>query len=272
VVAAVLASGGWTAWKAVGAELSVWTDPRPAVAVDQAEGPLAGRMLLLEPGTGEVAYQLLGREVGDVVRSLPAPAQSRPQDPGVARAVALLFEQGSSPEAPQPAAALAAQGIGFVGVRAADTDPSIRTLDAVAGLSRLGVHDGVAFWRVLDGGDAARAPSRARLEGRGAPAPVDVTGDHGRTVTTVPAGAAYRLVVAEPAAWAGHARVTLDGRELTAAGDATQPTYALPAGGGTLAIDLPPTHERWRWAQLALLAGLAFLAVPLGGRARRNLP
>lgn len=274
VVAAVVASGGWTAWKAMGAELSAWSDPRPAVAVDQAEGVLANRMLLLQTTGGQVRYQLLGREVSDVARDLPTAAGLRPSHPGLPGAVSLLFEQGGSPEASQPAAALAAQGVGFVGLRADETDPAIRTLDAIAGLSRLGAHDGVLFWRVVaaDAGaaDDASSASRARVVSARGEAPVDVTGDHGRTVAQVAPAAGASLVLAEPAEWAGHARVTLDGRVLRAAKGAAQPTYALPADGGRLVIEVAPTHQLWRWAQLGLLAAVAFLALPLGGRTRRS--
>jgi hypothetical protein len=274
VVAAVVASGGWTAWKAMGAELSAWSDPRPAVAVDQAEGVLANRMLLLQTTGGQVRYQLLGREVSDVARDLPTAAGLRPSHPGLPDAVSLLFEQGGSPEASQPAAALAAQGVGFVGLRADETDPAIRTLDAIAGLSRLGAHDGVLFWRVVaaDAGaaDDASSASRARVVSARGEAPVDVTGDHGRTVAQVAPAAGASLVLAEPAEWAGHARVTLDGRVLRAAEGAAQPTYALPADGGRLVIEVAPTHQLWRWAQLGLLAAVAFLALPLGGRTRRS--
>ena len=202
VAAAVLASAGWTAWRAVGSELSAWSDPRPAVAVDQAEGDPSNRMLLLETAGEQVHYRLLGREVSDVARSLPMTSEARPADSGLATAVGLIFEQGGSPDGPKPGPALAAQGVGFVGLRAEQTDPAIRTLDAVAGLSRLGEHQGVLFWRVLpaDGvADAVVAPSRARIVSTGGVQTVPVSGDHGRLSAEVTAGRGARLVMAEPA-------------------------------------------------------------------------
>lgn len=273
VAAAVLASAGWTAWRAVGSELSAWSDPRPAVAIDQAEGDPSNRMLLLETAGEQVHYRLLGREVSDVARSLPMTSEARPADSGLATAVGLIFEEGGSPDGPKPGPALAAQGVGFVGLRAEQTDPAIRTLDSVAGLSRLGEHQGVLFWRVLpaDGAaDAVVAPSRARILSAGGVQTVPVSGDHGRLSAEVTAGRGARLVMAEPAAWAGQARVTFNGETLTASPAARQPTYALPQSRGHLMVEVLPTYPLWRWAQLALLAAIAFLALPLGGRASRS--
>ena len=97
-----------------------------------------------------------------------------------------------------------------------------------------------------------------------------VSGDHGRLSAEVTAGRGARLVMAEPAAWAGHARVTFNGETLRARPAARQPTYALPQSRGHLVVEVLPTYPLWRWAQLALLAAIAFLALPLGGRASRS--
>ena len=110
VVLAVVASTGWTAWKAVGTDLSAWSDPRPAVAIDQAEGPLSNRMLLLETDGQQVRYGLLGREVSDVARDLPLTAAQLPERSALAEAVGRLFEQGGDPDAAEPAAVLADAG------------------------------------------------------------------------------------------------------------------------------------------------------------------
>jgi hypothetical protein len=273
VVVAVLASTGWTAWKAVGTELSAWVDPRPAVAVDQAEGTLSNRMLLLEPDDGQVRYQLLGREVSGVTRDLPLTAAQLPDRTGLAQAVGRLFEQGGSPDSPEPAAALSDHAVGFVGLRAEDTDPTIRALDATAGLSRLGEHHGVMFWRVLPerAAEGTLAPSRARLvDAKGVTREVEVTGDHGRTATSLSPARGATLVVAEPAEWAEQARVTYDGEVLRADPAAAQPTYALPAEPGRLVVEVLPTHPLWRWAQLGLLVAVAFVALPVGGRRTRS--
>ena len=97
-----------------------------------------------------------------------------------------------------------------------------------------------------------------------------MTGSHGRTTAPVAPATNASLVLAEPAEWARHARVSVDGQVLRARPGTAQPTYVLPPTGGTLAIEVLPTHQTWRWAQLALLAAVAFLALPLGGRTKRS--
>jgi GT2 family glycosyltransferase len=272
LVGAVLVSAGWLTWRTVGDELHAWADPRPAVAVDQAESGIGNRMLLLTPEGESLTYELLGREVGDVARTLPAATASRPSAAALAASVSALFEQGAAPGALTPAADLADQAVGFVGLRAEPTDPRIRALDATAGLSRLGEHDGVLFWRVLPGGggasDDAVAPSRARLVTRTSEQALPVSGSHSQldVKSVVPQGAS--LVLAEPDEWVRHARVTVDGRVLAPSGDS--PAYALPAGPATISVDVLPTSSTWRYAQGLLLLVVLFMAVPFGNRSSRR--
>jgi GT2 family glycosyltransferase len=272
LISAVVVSAGWLTWRTVGDELHAWADPRPAVAVDQAESGIGNRMLLLTPEGDALTYQLLGREVGDVARTLPEPATSRPSAAALAASVGALFEQGAAPGALTPAADLSHQAVGFVGLRAEPTDPRIRSLDATAGLSRLGEHDGVMFWRVLPGGggsaDDAVAPSRARLVTRTSEQALPVSGSHSRldVKAVVPQGAS--LILAEPDGWVRHARVTVDGRVLAPSGDAA--AYTLPAGPATISVAVLPTSSTWRYAQGLLLLVLLFLAVPFGNRSSRR--
>jgi len=65
--------------------------------------------------------------------------------------------------------------------------------------------------------------------------------------------------------------VTVDGRRLGAQPGSGTPSYVLPAGGGRLVVDLPPSTEAWFLAQLGLLAVVLFLAVPFGTRRSRRL-
>jgi hypothetical protein len=78
-----------------------------------------------------------------------------------------------------------------------------------------------------------------------------------------------RLVVAEPARWADHARVTFAGRELAVVRGGDQPSYVLPQGAGRLTVTLVPTQPWWRWWQLGLLLVVLFLAVPFGSSRSR---
>ena len=251
LVAAVLVSGGWLTWRSVGDQLKAWEDPRPAVAVDQAESGIGNRMLLLSPEGDGLTYQLLGREVSDVARSLPTPAAQRPSSATLAASISSLFAQGAAPAAVSPAAELSDQAIGFVGLRTDLTDPRIRALDATAGLSRLGEHDGVTFWRVLPGGggtaDDAVAPSRARLVTKTSDQAVPVSGSHStlEVKSVVPQGAS--LVLAETSQWVRHARVTVDGQVLAPSGEGA--AYALPAGPATISVEVLPSSSTWRYAQ-----------------------
>jgi hypothetical protein len=272
LVASVLVSGAWLTWRTVGAELSDWRDPRPAVAVDQAESGIGNRMLLLTPEGEGLTYQLLGSEVGDVARSLPTPAADRPSSAALAASVGALFEQGAAPGALTPAADMSDQAIGFVGLRVEATDPRLRALDATAGLSRLGEHDGVTFWRVLPGGggtaDDAVAPSRARLVAKTSEQALPVAGSHARIDVKAVVPKAASLVLAEPDAWVRHAKVMVDGQIVAPSGAGA--AYPLPAGPATITVDVLPTNATWRYAQGILLLLVVFLAVPFGNRSSRR--
>jgi hypothetical protein len=272
VVVAVFGALAWTSANTLGNTLHAWSDPRPAVAVDQADGTLANRMVLLDPEGDGLAYRLLGREVGDVARSVPAVDEPLPDSDAVGSAIGGLFEQGAAPGELHPARDLAHLAVGFVGLRADPSNPRIRTLDATAGLSRLGEHDGYLFWRVLPGGgdpgNDAVAPSRAQLVTAKSSQSVPVAGEHGRLHAKVTVPRDAMLSMAEPAGWARHATVSVDGRTVAADGDVA--AYPLPAGHHTLEVTVRPTHPAWLVAQgLALLVAL-FLALPFGNRASRR--
>ena len=80
-----------------------------------------------------------------------------------------------------------------------------------------------------------------------------------------------QVVFAEAPEWATHAVVTYDGQVLTPVATTGTPTYLLPSAAGRLEADLPPSHQRWFLAQLALLAAVVFLAIPFGSRRSRRL-
>lgn len=277
VVVGVLGGIGWTGWYSLGRTIQAASDPRPAVAIDQADGPLGNRMVVLAPDRAGVSYQLLGSEPGQVARILPPSPASQtgnaPADTGqLDAAVGALFQQGAAPGEVGPARLLADAGVGFVGLRTDASDARLRQLDATAGLTRLGDHDGVIFWRVSSGGgqalDDAVAPSRARLVTATSEQPVPVAGPHSRIDTdlTVPRGAT--LVLAEPAGWVHHAQVAVNGRVLAPVGG--RAAYALPAGRAHLTVDVLPTDVLWRSAQGMLAVIVLFLALPFGNRASRR--
>jgi hypothetical protein len=227
-------------------------------------------LTVLTPHEGTIGYRLVGREPGPVVRDLPDAAVA--PDPLLAAAVKIAVGSSGATSAHAARDALADQGVGFVALGGAATEPLVGRLDATAGMARLGESHGLILWRVLPN-DGAVSPSRLRLEdAQGVPVQsIAVTGDHGRTNVRVDAATVARqLVVAEPAGWAHHARVMFGGRELAVIGGGEQPAYVLPHGAGQLTITLGPTRQWWHRGQLGLLLVVLFLAAPFGSlRSRR---
>jgi GT2 family glycosyltransferase len=276
VVAAVLgvaASMVMAAWFGLGQTLIRQAPTTPAVAADQAQGPLGNRLLAITRTRDAITYDLLGAEPGALVRDLPV-ATAGAQDPLLKAAVKSTVGTGDA--APVTAAhdRLVDLGIGFVTFRGPSTSPLVAQLDSTAGLTRLGNIRGLILWRVLPR-ENTTGSSRLRLvDAGGAPlATVAVRGDHGRTEVSVGAAAVgRRLVVAEPNQWAEHARVTFAGHRLAPVAAAGQPTYLVPSNAGQLDITLAPTHPRWGWAQLGLLLVVLFLAAPFGSARSRRAP
>jgi len=270
-VLAVVASIAAAGYLAADGPLTTKVPSMPAVAADQAEGPLGSRLLEMTTDAGTIGYRLAGREPGTVVRDLTG--EGPPPSPLLAAAVKIAISDSDAASANATWDALADQGVGFVAFRGAATEPLVRRLDATAGMTRLSANGGLILWRVLPR-DNAVSPSRLRLENDHGAAlrSIPVTGGHGQTDAWV--GAATldrRLVVAEPAGWADRARVTFAGRELAAVSRGGQPAYLLPPSAGHLTITLAPTHVWWRWGQLGLLLIVLFLAAPFGSaRSRRT--
>ncbi len=272
VTAAVLAGAGSVAWLGLGTQLRTWTDPRPAVAIDQAEGPLANRMVVVTPGTDRYTYSIAGREVTDVARGVPAAPLL--VEPLLARSIShALSPSGASSE--RPAEGLAALGVGFVGLHTATNSPEVATLDATAGLSRLGSREGVILWRVLPESEGVSGPPRVRVVSAAATAngsgvPVPVFGEHATTGVALTPGPDRTVVVAEPAGWADHAVVRANGVPISATSGTGRPTYAIPDDATRLSISVPPTNPRWSIIQGILAVTAVFLALPLGRRRRRT--
>lgn len=248
----------------------------PAVAVEQARGSDANRMVVLTPSAEHLDVEVVGAEPASVVRAV-AP-RAWPTDPGVIDLVHALAS-GQTPAESSPGAALADLGVGFVSLRAAGTDPLVRVLDATSGLTRLGSTDGQILWRVLTRASATNPgeavnPSRVRLTSAdGKPiSGVPVSGPHAQLTASLAAGPdGRRLVVAESRQWADRANVTLDGQSLTPLAGSGPPAYQLPATAGTLEIALPARHGRWYQLHLLLVGIAVFLAVPFGNRRSRRL-
>jgi len=276
VVAAVVSGAAIWAARGVGATLSVGEATLPAVAVEQGSGPLAGRLLLLRPSPDVVDFVLAGQEPGELLRDLDRQPDAD-DDPLVAAVGELVGGRGAES---LDASSLAGLGIGFVQVSDRSDSTLTRRLDSAEGLSRLGSSEQGILWKVQPlpaaaGAPPATAPSRARLvDAAGALLDVVPTvGPHSAIDTVLPQGADGRLlVVAEPSQWAAHAVVTLDGQQLEPVAGTDQPTYAVPAAGGALRVDLAAADPWWRVGQAALLAFVLFMAVPFGNRRSRRRP
>lgn len=267
----------------LGAQLRPWHDLRPAVAIEHAEGPLAGRTLFVSATSRGPAFRFVGRETGGPARDLPPTVSS---DEGAASGVmvsALL--DGSEPAT--SAVALRGLAVGFVVVDEALGPDLARTLDATQGLVRLAPRDGRLVWRVTpDSGamDTPIGPPRVRLVDGDGSTSVPVSGSHSTLTAAVTGGAGSLLVVGEARDWARAATVTLDGRELTAEPGPSQPatteqragtsgtntvTYRLPRAG-TLDIALERGPAWLPAAQLTVILVLVFLAIPFGSRESRR--
>jgi GT2 family glycosyltransferase len=265
LVTAALVTAVALAWFTLGTGLRTWTDPRPPVAIDQANGTLAGRMMFVETTSQGATFRVVGREAGLVARDIPTvPAAERDLAPTVA---GLL--DGTALNA---ARTLAGSAIGFVAVDRRAPGDVTRRLDAAAGLTRLAPRGPWEIWRVSPlqaASSGALAPPRLQVvTDRGAVA-IDATGAHAATSTTVRAAAGSRLVVAEPADWSDVAVVRSGGRVLEPTKD-PHPTYALPTGAHPLTIDLPGPDRWWHLLQGAVLLVVVFLAIPFGTHESRT--
>lgn len=262
-VAALAVAAGFVV-TGLGAHLRPARDARPAVAADQARGPAAGRSIVIDISRGEATYAVLGREP-----AAPAPElDSRSVViPGIEAAVGSLTGSSGATDA-AAVRELATWGVGFVVVRPPVPASVEHRLDATQFLSRIGDYGQAKVWRVEPeaAGTGLTAPGRLLLTSPTGDKVVPVTGQNAATRTTVDAPPGARLVVGQPAGWAEHARVSVDGRRLTPEIADGRPSYALPAGTHELRIALADRFPVPVWAYAALLALLAYAAVPLGSR------
>ena len=245
----------------LGTALAPWSEARPAVAVEHADGPLAGRTLFVSPTDIGPGFRLVGRESAGPARGLPATTVSA----SVADTVSALLE-GSALDT--SADSLRALAVGFVALDAELGDDISRRLDATSGLTRLASRGGWQVWRVTAVATADEAPigpPRVSIVGPAGPRAVDVTGLSAATVTDITAEPGDVLQIAEGAGWASRAAVTLEGVVLVP----TEATYALP-GGGHLEIEVRRGPAWLPPLQLAGIVALLFLAIPFGSRASRT--
>jgi hypothetical protein len=251
----------------------------PAVAVDQADGPLATRTLVLtataRPEDG-VGYRLVGAEIGDPALTLPLPAS----EPLVAEAAEALAAPSSDVTASSAAQGLLRLGIGFVVATRPVPEAFAQQLDTTTGLTRLGESGTYALWRVeatTPGGGAsggggaptAQPPARVRIVDASGQLVQDVpvAGPNARVDSSVPAGqSGRRLVLAEPPS--GVWRATLDGTRLPPITLDGLQAFQLPAVGGHLVVTSVDDRRRLLPVQGIVLVIVGLLALPVGRRRR----
>lgn len=265
---AVAVSAGGVALAGLGDTLAPWSDPRPAVAVEQSRGAFATRALFVTPGDRGSGYRFVGREAASPVRPLPAVAEA---DGSVAERVsAVLGDPAAGPEL------FADTATDLLAVRSGVDEEVTTRLDATAGLQRITARQGWEMWRVspaaVEDGDSLVAPPRLRLETPAGSRLVPTTGEHAGTRTTLEVPAGSRLVVAEPPGWAENAVVAVGTRVLTPVAGAATPTYEVPAGSGVLTVTVTDPVRWWHLGQVVAVLALAFLAVPFGRRDSRVAP
>ena len=302
VAAVALGSLGSWVWTAPGAtSLRALGRPVvPAVAQQAQQGADASRVLALSATSDGVSWELLRGDGVAVVdesaavatRSVAGPlgsATTAGADPATTEVRALVARLTSA--APGDVAGpLGGLAVAHVVVPplpggTADTDPAARAraqlvgrLDATAGLERVTENASGTLWRVRAavGADGSPAPTVVTSWARLAAAAGDVTdpatpvvavaAGHGSVDTTVPAGAATRvLVLAERSDPGWHA--WLDGRPLRSVELGWRQTFDVGASGGHLVVRYDsPTRTGWLAALgvTAVLTGL--LALPLRRR------
>lgn len=258
----------------LGEGLQAWRDPRPAVAIEHADGDVAGRAIFVSPGESGAGYRLMAREITDVARSLPV---DRSDDRALAPVVGKLVDGADAATA--TATTFDQNAIGIVALAESADAAVTRAVDATEGLTRLAAREGWNFWRVAATGPEEHRPvAPARLElhaagqdtDRAAGDVVTTLGQHGATRTPLDLAAPQTLTVAEPAGWAGHAEVTWLDRSVPVTVVNGHPTYALAPGDGELVVELVDPHRTWRLAQYLLAGAVLFLAIPFGSRASRR--
>ena len=274
VIAAVVSGAAVWAARGAGSSLTVGRATLPAVAVEQGSGPLANRLLLLRPSPEVVDFVLAGQEPGELLRDLDRQPDAD-DDPLVAAVAELVGGRGADS---LDASSLARLGIGFVQV----SDRSDSSLDPAARLSRGAQPPRLqCAGHPLEGATAAGGHRRRCCDGAVAGSSRRRRGRPGRCRAHERPARRHRHRAAgwrrrssprrRRAGPVGRAGRRDDRRSATSpVAGADQPTYAVPAAGGDLRVDLAAADPWWRVGQAALLAFVVFMAVPFGNRRSRR--
>jgi GT2 family glycosyltransferase len=262
LLAPVLMAAAWV-WRGAGDPLERATpDVLPAYVVAVSDTSARPRTLVVAAPSGAVASFALvpgqGRRLGDAEVAPPAETT-----PGLAGLVSDLLSGRADASR---VATLAGYGVAFVELAAPADADTVRTLDSVPGLARVGAAAGTSLWRLVTPGARVTV-----VPAEGSPVAVDAeVGDPPTRVdTTVPAsssGGTLRLAEAADPGW----RARLDDTDLRTVDDADgwAQAFALPAGGGRLETSYEGARTGWMVAQAVAVGAVVVLALP----ARRRRP
>ena len=268
-VGTLLVGAGWIGF---GPTLSTFTDPRPAVAVDHAQGPLAGRTLLISRLTeaegveAATAYRLVGADAGLPVRTLPEPTEVSAELHEVISRID-VGGSGSGDDETVLAQVLARHAVGFIALTEALPLEVERGLDATDGLRRLPDRPGQRWWRVES--TTSDVPSPARVVLRAHDGQGTAVQTRHRAQTTVELAGPGTLEVAETVSWSRVAAVALDGESLSADRDGSLTSYRVPRAG-ELTIDVASPDLIWRLVAALAFPVIGYLALPFGAAGRRR--
>lgn len=252
----VVASTVLVAQESFGDRLTTWREDRPQIAVENAEGPLATRTLVLSRSQGRILSRVVGREAPALVRDLPRP----PDDESVGREVAALLGTGPTGRTPVDTA-LGAWGIGYVTMHDPTTEDEV-AIDATPGLRRMTEAGRTTTWSVRPAATGGRTPSRARFVDGDGSTMLEGLLDHSASDRPHPVTGEGRVVVGESVGWTEHAVVLGDGSPLVLDTRSATPTYAVPEGVSEVTIDVETGHPVWKWTMLAALVVALYLALP----------
>lgn len=248
----------------LGSALRTEVDPRPVVAIDQADRFFGTRTLVAElTPSGPARYRFLSRESSGLLRSLP---EALPADAQAAPEVATILAGGA-----QVTATLTAYAVDVLALHGTVPPALSERLDTRDGLTRMGAPTGWSMWRVTptDAVASTVAPPRIAVVGSGIVA-VAVTGQSAATKAEVDVAAAGRLVIAMPPQWSEHAVVRIDGAIVQPRSGNGPPSYPVSAGRHTVEVAVGWSHPWVRQLSLAWLGVVLFLAIPFGTRRSRT--
>ena len=254
----------------------------PATAADRGNGPDRTRTLVLSRNADGVLEAALVRGGGTTLDALSSLYAARAVEgpPGAAglradddattalRTTAATIAGGTGVD---PREELRSLGIAYVVLQQSDTAAEVLAgrIDSVPGLAAVGNTDSGWLWRVVppagEGSveDAGAQTARVRILDADGRAEALVPSGRVAVDTRIPKGSEGRTLVLAERADTGW-KATLNGKALASESTGWAQAFALPAGGGDLAVRYVSPWQPWAEAgQAAVLLVTVLLALPI---------